>query len=480
MDRLATSHANGSIRLTTRQSFQFHGVIKWRLKETIAEINHTLLTTLAACGDVNRNVMCNPDPYQSAIHAEVYQCAVRLSEQLQPKTRAYHEIWLADEKVVDTQPDEEPLYGPVYLPRKFKVAVAVPPSNDVDVLAHDFGLIAIVEDGRLAGFNVTVGGGMGMTHGETATYPNLAVPLGFCTSQQILAVAEQVLMVQRDFGDRTNRKHARLKYTIADRGIEWFKGEVQNRLGWQLQAPRPYHFEHRGDRYGWVEGTDGKHHLTLFIENGRIRDWEDYPLMSGLRAIAQEHDGDIRLTANQNLIVGNVSAARRGAIERLVQEYKLSDGLRNSALRRNAMACVALPTCGLAMAESERYLPKLLGKLEKILAEIGLADEEIVIRMTGCPNGCAGRFWPRSVSSARPWGDTISTWAADFAGQRLNQLYRENIDEAEILATLVPILQRFAAERLSGERFGDFVVRAGYVRAVTSGQEFHILPVHAK
>ena len=340
LDALAHKYANGEIRLTTRQSFQFHGVLKWNLRQTIHDINQTLLDTLAACGDVNRNVMCNPNPYQSEVHGEVYEWSKRLSRHLAPRTRAYHEIWLGDPQagasaVVPPPQDEEPLYGATYLPRKFKIAVAVPPSNDVDVTAHDIGLIAIVDGDparpgvpvtpapRLAGFNVSVGGGMGMTHGEPATFPNLGWVIGFCRPEQVLDVAEKVLTTQRDFGDRSNRKHARLKYTILDRGVEWFKEELQRRLGWQLGPQRPFQFEHHGDRYGWVKGTNGKWHLTLFIENGRIRDWEDYPLMTGLRAIAQSHDGDFRLTANQNLIVGNVAEENRPRIEQLVQSYKL-------------------------------------------------------------------------------------------------------------------------------------------------------------
>ena len=487
LDDLAHKYASGEIRLTTRQSFQFHGVLKWNLRQAIHDINQTLLDTLAACGDVNRNVMCNPNPYQSEIHGEVYEWAKRLSLHLAPRTRAYHELWLDDPPpgapgapaVVSPPQDEEPLYGAAYLPRKFKVAIAVPPANDVDVTAHDIGLIAIVDDGRLAGFNVSAGGGLGMTHGEPATFPNLGWVIGFCRPEQILDVAEKILATQRDFGDRSNRKHARLKYTILDRGVEWFKDELHRRLGWQLEPERPFHFEHHGDRYGWVKGTNGKWHLTLFIENGRIRDREDYPLMTGLRTIAQSHDGDFRLTANQNLILGNISEENRPRIEQLVQSYKLGHhvlmvgGQRVSALRRNAMACVALPTCGLAMAESERYLPSLVTKLEGLLAEAGLADDEIVIRMTGCPNACA-RPWLAEIGLVgKALGKYNLYLGADFSGMRLNRLYRENIGEEEILATLKPILERYARERQAGEHFGDFAVRAGYVRAVANGPDFH-------
>jgi sulfite reductase (NADPH) hemoprotein beta-component len=473
LDALAHKYANGEIRLTTRQSFQFHGVLKWNLRQTIHDINQTLLDTLAACGDVNRNVMCNPNPFQSEVHGEIHEWAKRLSLHLAPRTRAYHEIWLGEQAVVPPPQDEEPMYGPTYLPRKFKIAIAVPPSNDVDVLAHDVGLIALVDDGRLVGFNVSVGGGFGMTHGEPATFPNLGWVIGSCRPEQVLDVAEKILATQRDFGDRSNRKHARLKYTILDRGVEWFKDELQRRLGWQLGPERPFHFEHHGDRYGWVKGTNSKWHLTLFIENGRIRDWEDYPLMTGLRTIAQSHDGDFRLTANQNLILGNVSEENRPRIEQLVQSYKLSDGQRVSALRRNAMACVALPTCGLAMAESERYLPTLITKLEGVMAEAGLANDEIVVRMTGCPNGCARPYLAEIGFVGTALGKYNLYLGADFTGTRLNRLYRENIGEAEILAALKPVISRYAQERQPGEHFGDFVVRVGYVRAVANGPDFH-------
>jgi sulfite reductase (NADPH) hemoprotein beta-component len=476
LDDLAKKYTSGSIRLTTRQSFQFHGILKWNMKKTIREINDALLTTLAACGDVNRNVMCNPNPYQSEVHSEVYEWAQRLSDHLAPRTRAYHEIWLDGEKVVDTQEDydnTEPIYGPAYLPRKFKIGITVPPTNDVDVFSQDLGLIAIYEKGKLQGFNIAVGGGMGMTHGDLKTYPQLAKVIGFCTPDKIIDLAEKTVTIQRDFGDRSVRKHARFKYTIDDRGIEWFINELSDRLGWKLEEARPYHFDLNGDRYGWVKGTNDKWHLTLFIMNGRVQDEDNYLLMTGLREIAKIHTGDFRVTPNQNIIIGNVTSQKKRKIEQLVKAYALNDGLQDSALRRNSISCVALPTCGLAMAESERYFPTLLSKLEPILEEVGLRDEEIVIRMTGCPNGCARPGLGEIAFIGKAVGKYNMYLGAGFAGERLNKLYRENIGEQEILDTLKPIFARYAQEREAGEHFGDFVIRAGYVKAVNDGQDFH-------
>ncbi|MBY0087749.1 MULTISPECIES: assimilatory sulfite reductase (NADPH) hemoprotein subunit [Brevibacillus] len=475
MDDIAQQFANGTIRLTTRQSFQLHGVIKWNMKQVIQEVNEALLSTLAACGDVNRNVMCNPNPYESEVHQEVYEWAKKISNHLDPRTRAYHEIWLDEEKVVDSRDgvEQEPIYGPVYLPRKFKIGIAVPPANDVDVFSQDLGFIAIHEEGRLLGFNVAVGGGMGMTHGDPKTYPQVARVIGFVTPEQVLEVAEKTVMIQRDYGDRAVRKHARFKYTIDDRGIEWFIHELEQRLGWELEQARPYHFEHNGDRYGWVKGSDDNWHFTLFIQNGRVKDEDNYLLKSGLREIAKVHTGDFRLTPNQNLLIGNVTSEKKPEIEQIIQAYGLTDGAAYSALRRNSMACVSLPTCGLAMAEAERYLPTLLDEIELILDEAGLRDEEIVIRMTGCPNGCARPALAEISFIGKAVGKYNMYLGGGFSGNRLNKLYRENIGEAEILNELRPILNRYAKEREEGEHFGDFVIRAGYVKEVRSGLDFH-------
>ncbi len=474
MDELARKYANGTLKLTTRQAFQFHGVLKWNMKKTLQAINDALLTTLAACGDVNRNVMCNPNPYQSEVHAEVYEWAKRLSDHLLPQTRAYYEIWLDEEKVAGTpEIEQEPIYGPLYLPRKFKIGIAVPPSNDVDVFSQDLGFIAIVEQGKLVGFNVAIGGGMGMTHGDRTTYPQLAKVIGFCKPEQVIDVAEKVVTIQRDYGNRSVRKHARFKYTIDRLGLEAVKAELENRLGWKLEEARPYHFEHNGDRYGWVEGVNGTWHFTLFVEGGRVKDTDDYPLMTGLREIAKVHTGDFRLTANQNLVIANVPSEKKEEIDALIQQYKLTDGKHYSALRRNSLACVALPTCGLAMAEAERYLPKLLDKIEEIVEENGLRDEEITIRMTGCPNGCARHVLGEIAFIGKSVGKYNMYLGAAFDGSRLGKLYRENIGEKEILSELRTLFSRYAKERLPGERFGDFVIRAGIVKETTDGMNFH-------
>lgn len=474
MDELARTYANGTLKLTTRQAFQFHGVLKWNMKKTLQAINDALLTTLAACGDVNRNVMCNPNPYQSEVHAEVYEWAKRLSDHLLPQTRAYYEIWLDEEKVAGTpEIEQEPIYGPLYLPRKFKIGIAVPPSNDVDVFSQDLGFIAIVEQGKLVGFNVAIGGGMGMTHGDRTTYPQLAKVIGFCKPEQVIDVAEKVVTIQRDYGNRSVRKHARFKYTIDRLGLEAVKAELERRLGWELEEARPYHFEHNGDRYGWVEGVNGTWHFTLFVEGGRVKDTDDYPLMTGLREIAKVHTGDFRLTANQNLVIANVPSEKKEEIDALIQQYKLTDGKHYSALRRNSLACVALPTCGLAMAEAERYLPKLLDQIEEIVEENGLRDEEITIRMTGCPNGCARHVLGEIAFIGKSVGKYNMYLGAAFDGSRLGKLYRENIGEKEILSELRMLLSRYAKERFDGERFGDFVIRVGIVKEVTDGTDFH-------
>ena len=479
MDRFCTDYANGALKLTTRQAFQLHGIIKKNLKTTIRKINDSLMDTIAACGDVNRNVMCNPNPYQSTLHAEALEMAKAISAHLTPATRAYHEIWLTDENgekenvTPSPDPEAEPIYGKTYLPRKFKIVIAIPPSNDVDVFAHDLGFIAIIEDDQIVGYTVTAGGGMGMSHGKETTFPRLADVLGFCTPGQVTDVAEKIVTTQRDFGDRVDRRHARLKYTIEDRGLDWFRGEVENRLGYALGQARLFAFDHIGDRYGWIDDENGNSHLTLFIENGRVADTDESPMRTGLREIAKGHDGDFRLTANQNLIIANVSPAKRAGIESLLDQYKLTHCYDQTGLRLNSMACVALPTCGLALAEAQRYLPDLLTELDAVLGELGLKDDAITIRMTGCPNGCARPYIAEIAFVGRSPGKYNIYLGGGFVGDRLNKLYKVSAKQEEIVGILRPILERYANERTDGERFGDFVIRTGYVAETREGREFH-------
>ncbi|MCX7515229.1 assimilatory sulfite reductase (NADPH) hemoprotein subunit [Frateuria sp. STR12] len=459
-DRLASEYASSGLRITTRQTFQWHGILKRDLKATIAAIHHAMASTIAACGDVLRNVVSTPLPVQSAAHAEAYAWAAKLSEELAPRTTAYHELWLDGEKLAG-EPEPEPLYGKAYLPRKFKIGLAIPPLNDIDVFAQDLGLIAIAEDGRLAGFNLAIGGGMGATHGDPATYPRLAEVIGFVTPDQLRDAAGQIIAIQRDWGDRSERKHARLKYTLDDRGTDVFKAELERRLGFALQPVRPYRFDHNGDRYGWLQGEDGRWHLTLHIESGRLQDRGEQRLLSGMRELAGVHTGDFRLTCNQNVIIANVEAGDRARIDAIVAAHGMDGYRRQSAIRRHAIACVALPTCGLAMAESERYLPTLLEKLEARLDRHGLCDAPILLRLSGCPNGCSRPYLGEIALVGRAPGRYDLRLGADAVGQRLNRLYRENVDEAAILDALEPLFARYAAERTAGEGFGDFLLRCG-------------------
>ena len=468
LDGLAGRYGNGTLRLTTRQAFQLHGVIKRELKETIAAMNAALVDSIAACGDVNRNVLASANAPESPAHAEVQQWAVRLSEHLLPRTRAYHEIWLDGEKVAGGE-EAEPIYGPTYLPRKFKAAIVIPPFNDVDVFAHDLGFIAIVEGGRLAGFNLSVGGGLGATHGDAATYPRLAEIAGFITPEQLLPIAEAVVTTQRDFGDRGERKHARLKYTIAERGLDWFKSELERRSGFALQPARPYAFISSGDRHGWLEGHDGRWQLALHIESGRIADRGSRRLRSGLARIAVIHRGDFRLTPNQNLVIAGVEAAERERIDALVEEHGLDDYRSARPLARDALACVAMPTCPLAMAEAERYLPAVTTAIDELMEEHGLGGEPLLFRISGCPNGCSRPYLAEIALVGKAPGRYNLHLGGDRKGQRLNRLYRENLDEQGFLDTLSPLFTAWARERQADEPFGDFLHRSGLLAAVPQG-----------
>ncbi|KAI0084491.1 hypothetical protein BDY19DRAFT_997704 [Irpex rosettiformis] len=470
MDQIADEHGNGTLKITTRQTFQFHGVIKRHLKKAIQDINRTLLDTLAACGDVNRNVIATALPSRSKLHRQTWEFSKAISAHLIPRTTAYHEIWL-DKKLVagEAVKDVEPLYGEFYLPRKFKVAVAVPPLNDVDVFANDVGFIAITDEkGGLTGFNVSVGGGMGVTHGNKKTYPRAGTVIGFCTIEQGCEVTEKIMLVQRDNGNRADRKNARLKYTIDRMGLEVFKGEVEKLLGYKLQPARPYTFDRNIDDFGWITGDDESHHFSCFIENGRVQDEPNGDFKTGIREIAKIHKGTFRLTTNQHLIISDIAEEDIPQITELLKKYKL-DHLDQSGLRLSSSACVAFPTCGLAMAESERYLPILVDKVEKICEENGLRNDSIVMRMTGCPNGCARPYLAEIAFVGKAPGSYMMLLGGGYYGQRLNKIYRDAVTEPEILAILKPMIKRYALERQDGEHFGDFVIRAGYIAPTESG-----------
>jgi sulfite reductase (NADPH) hemoprotein beta-component len=473
LDQVARDYGNHTMRLTTRQTVQLHGIIKSNLKATLKEIDAALLNSIAACGDVNRNVMCGANPEQGPAHAAALELARKVSDHLTPQTPAYREIWLDGERIAGGEDNVvEPIYGKTYLPRKFKIVAAVPPSNDVDVFAHDLGFIAVLDDkGGVTGWNVTVGGGMGMTHGEEDTYPRTADLMGFCATKDAVAIAEAVVTVQRDWGDRLNRKHARLKYTIEDRGLDFFRAEVVRRAKVVVEPAKPFKFTSTGDRYGWSQAADGRSHLTLFVQNGRLFDHASAKQLSALRQIAQSHDGNFRITPNQNLIVANIPIERQTEIHWIAKEAGLLAPW--SGLRRNSMACVALPTCGLALAESERYLPDLMTALDESLAAHGLSSDDIVIRMTGCPNGCARPYLAEIGLVGKGPGRYNLYLGAAFDGSRLSKLYAEDLDHGAIVAALDPVFAAYAAELQKGERFGDFTIRAGFVAATGNGRDFH-------
>ncbi|QIA07340.1 assimilatory sulfite reductase (NADPH) hemoprotein subunit [Draconibacterium halophilum] len=471
MDELSEKYANGTLKLTTRQTFQLHGVLKRNLKATIKGMNDSLMDTIAACGDVNRNVMSHANPAQSSFHAEVIETAKKISEHLLPKTNAYHEIWLDKKLVADSKEEVEPLYGNRYLPRKFKIGIVIPPHNDCDVFSQDLGFIAIIEDGKIVGYNIAVGGGLGTTFGKPETYPRTGTVIGFCTPDQIIDVAEKVVAVQRDNGNRKDRKQARLKYTIDRIGVEEFTAELTKYLGSELEPERPYSLDRNGDDFGWIKGSDKKWHLTYFVEGGRVLDRGEYKLKTALREISQVIDGDIILTGNQNLIISGVSTKAKNQVDALLNTYGVSPE-DISGLRKNSIACVALPTCPLAFAEAERYLPDLVSKIETILNEHELGKEEIVIRMTGCPNGCGRPYLAEIGLIGKSPGYYNLYLGGSFNGSRLNTLYKQTINEEEILNELRLIIADFAANRKDGEHFGDFVIRKNYVEEIKEGKDF--------
>nr|WP_308808466.1 assimilatory sulfite reductase (NADPH) hemoprotein subunit [Providencia sp. PROV011] len=466
IDKFATEHTlYGSVRITNRQTFQFHGILKGDVKPAHQMLSHVGLDALATANDVNRNVLCTSNPVQSELHQQAYEWAKKISEHLLPRTSAYAEIWLDKEKIVTT--DEEPILGQTYLPRKFKTSVVIPPLNDVDLHANDMNFIAIAENDELIGFNVLVGGGLAMTHGDTATFPRLASEFGFIPLDKTLAIAEAIVTTQRDWGNRTDRKNAKTKYTLERVGVDTFKAEVERRSGVDFEPIRPYQFTERGDKIGWLKGVDNRWHLTLFIENGRLIDLADKPLKTGVAEIARIHQGDFRLTANQNLIVAGVPESEKEAIEAIAKAH----GLMSDAItpqRENSMGCVSFPTCPLAMAEAERFLPEFVSHVENIMASHQVADEHIVLRVTGCPNGC-GRAMLAEVGLV---GKALDRYNLHLGGNRIGtripRMYRENISSAEILAILDELIGNWSKNRLAQEGFGDFLVRTDVVKPVVN------------
>ncbi|GAD90905.1 MULTISPECIES: assimilatory sulfite reductase (NADPH) hemoprotein subunit [Vibrio] len=473
IDKFATeSSLYGSIRLTTRQTFQFHGVLKPNIKLMHQTLNSIGIDSIATAGDVNRNVLCSSNPVESELHQQAYEWATKISEHLLPKTRAYAEIWLDGEKLETT--DEEPILGSNYLPRKFKTTVVVPPDNDVDLHANDLNFVAVAKDGKLVGFNVLVGGGLAMTHGDNSTYPRKADEFGYISLENTLDIAAAVVTTQRDWGNRSNRKNAKTKYTLDRVGIDVFKQEVEKRSGVSFEPIKPYQLTNRGDKFGWLEGIDGKHHLTLFIENGRLLDYPGKPLKTGVAEIAKIHTGDLRMTANQNLIVAGVPLKDKQKIEKIAFEHGLLDPT-TSKQRQDSMACVAFPTCPLAMAEAERFLPQFVTDVEGILKKHSISDDEsIILRVTGCPNGC-GRAMLAEIGLVGKAPDRYNLYlGGNKAGTRVPKLYKENISSAQILQDIDSLVERWAAERLADEAFGDFVIRDGIVKEViVSKRDFH-------
>jgi sulfite reductase (NADPH) hemoprotein beta-component len=458
IDELAQAHGGNTIRMTTRQTFQFHWVVKEDVRPTIEGLHEVLLDTIAACGDDSRGVMATADPDDSEAHAEVAALSKELSDHVIPKTRAYHEIWYGEQRVA-TSENQEPFYGRQYLPRKFKIGFVVPPSNDIDVYTQDLGFIAVLGPSGVEGFNVAIGGGMGRTDNEPATYPRLADIVGYIPKDRLVACADAVMGVQRDYGNRLERSRARFKYTIDDKGLGFIKEEIESRMGSPFEPAQPVELTSNGDRFGWRETDRGTFNYGLFIQNGRVSDLPGRSIMTGLREIARVHKGKFRLTPNQNLIIAGVAPEDRPQIEALLEKHGLAASNATSALRLNSIACVALPTCPLAMAEAERYLPDLVTKIEGILEENNLAREPITIRMSGCPNGCSRPYVAEIALTGRAPGKYNLYLGGGFHGERLNQLYGENIGEDRILEILSEQLGAYARERRAGERFGDFFIR---------------------
>lgn len=465
MHDIAGENSTGVIKITTRQTVQLHGILKSRIKPTLQAFDRVKLDSIAACGDVNRNVTVTAHPKASVVHEEVFLFAEQISEALLPKTKAYYEIWLDEEKIAEGS-EEDPLYENRYLPRKFKIAIAIPPYNDVDVFTNDIGLIAIIENEKLIGFNVAAGGGMGTTHGNAATYPRLATVLGFVEKEKVLTAVYAIAAIQRDFGNREDRKLSRLKYTIDKMGLDPFKNQLEKRMGFSLAPARPYAFKKRNDDFGWHADADGKWHYTAFVENGRLLDDEKNVLFkTAFLEIAKTGKADFRFTCNQNLMVADVADKDKDYIDSILRKYHIVQHTNQASLiRKNAVACVSFNTCPLALAEGQRYLPELISKLETLLTKHQLENEGPIVRMTGCPNGCARPYIAEIGFVGTAYGRYNVMLGADEKGERLNKLYKENLNEIEILNELDALFAQYAKQRLScHESFGDFVMRAGIV-----------------
>lgn len=460
LNEVANDYTTNVIKITTRQTVQLHGIVKSNVKPTISSFNEAKLNSIATCGDINRNVTCASHPKQSAVHGEVFAYADKISTMLMPKTKAYYEIWLDEEKIVDKKEEEDPLYQDRYLPRKFKIGIGIPPNNDSDVFTNDLGLIAIIENNKLLGFNIAVGGGLSTTHGNAETYARLATVIGYADTSKVLKAVYEALTVQRDFGNRSDRKLARLKYTVDRMGIDAFRTELENRCGFKLEEAKPYIFTTRSDYYGWQKGENGLWYYTAFVENGRVLDDEKIALKSALLEVAKTGKTNFLFTSTQNIIVADVKEEDKAAINSILEQFKIIEHTESASLiRKNSIACVALPTCPLALAEAQRYMPELISKIEPLLSRYGLDDQDIIIRMTGCPNGCGKSSASEIGFVGTAPGHYNLQIGGDNQGQRLNRIYKEALDESAILATLEGLFAVFKNERNKGEKFGDFVMR---------------------
>ncbi|MDF3821131.1 NADPH-dependent assimilatory sulfite reductase hemoprotein subunit [Leptospira sp. 96542] len=462
LHNVAGENSTGTIKITTRQTVQLHGILKSKIKPTIKSFDQVFLDSIAACGDVNRNVTCTSNPASSPLHKEVFGYAGEISRSLLPKTRAYYEIWLDESQIAEKEEPEDPLYKDVYLPRKFKIGIAIPPYNDVDIFTNDIGLIAIIENGTLTGFNVAVGGGLGTTHGNSDTYPRVGTVFGFIPKKDILKVVYEIVTVQRDFGNREDRKLSRLKYTIDRLGIEFYKREVEKRTGISFSQAKEFKFTTRTDEFGWSQDAAGNWHYTVFVENGRVCDEDGYNLKTALLEVSKTRRATFRFTCNQNVILSDIFPKDKDLIESILVKYGVHrKSIESSNIRKNSIACVALNTCSLALAEGQRYLPALISKIEPILDKHGLDNLPVTIRMTGCPNGCARPYIAEIGLVGTAYGKYNLHLGADFEGYRLNQKYKEDLDETSILSELDGLFGRYAKERTNEESFGDFTKRIG-------------------